>query len=50
MSSTWELKEKSKGELKVALSGEEWQKACEKAFKKKNAFSFLSFSPLSGPS
>lgn len=34
MSSTWELKEKSKGELKVALSGEEWQKACDKAFKK----------------
>lgn len=34
MSSTWELKEKSQGELKATVEGEVWQKAQKKAFKK----------------
>ena len=34
MSSTWELKEKSQGELKTTVEGEAWQKAQKKAFKK----------------
>lgn len=34
MSSIWNLKEKSQGELKVTLSGDTWKKAQEKAFNK----------------
>ena len=34
MSSTWELKEKSQGELKTTVEGDVWQKAQKKAFKK----------------
>lgn len=34
MNSTWELKEKSTGVLKVTVEGEAWEKAQDKAFKK----------------
>ena len=34
MSSTWQLNEKSKGELKATVNGETWTKAQDKAFKK----------------
>ena len=34
MNTTWNLKEKSKGELLVTLEGEEWKQAQEKAFNK----------------
>ena len=34
MSSTWELKEKSTGELTTTVEGETWKKAQEKTFKK----------------
>ena len=34
MSSTWELKEKSQGELKTTVEGDVWQNAQKKAFKK----------------
>lgn len=34
MSSTWKLNENSQGELKVKVSGEAWEKAQEKTFKK----------------
>lgn len=34
MSSTWQLNEKSKGELKATVDGETWTKAQDKAFKK----------------
>lgn len=34
MSSTWELKEKSTGELKITVEGEAWKNAQEKALKK----------------
>ena len=34
MNSTWELKEKSTGVLKVTVEGETWKKAQDKAFKK----------------
>ena len=34
MSSTWELKEKSQGELKTTVSGDAWKSAQEKAFNK----------------
>lgn len=34
MSSTWKLNENSQGELKVKVSGEDWAKAQEAAFKK----------------
>lgn len=34
MSSTWQLNEKSKGDLKTTISGETWTKAQDKAFKK----------------
>ena len=34
MSSTWELKENSKGELKTTVAGETWTNAQEKAFNK----------------
>lgn len=34
MSSTWELKEKSTGELKTTVEGETWKSAQKKAFKK----------------
>lgn len=34
MSSTWQLNEKSKGELKATVNGEIWTKAQDKAFKK----------------
>lgn len=34
MSSTWELKEKSTGVLKVTVEGETWEKAQDKTFKK----------------
>ena len=34
MSSTWELKEKSTGELKTTVEGENWKNAQNKAFKK----------------
>ncbi len=34
MSSTWELKEKSQGELKTTVSGDAWKGAQEKAFNK----------------
>lgn len=34
MSSTWELKEKSTGELKTTVEGETWKAAQKKAFKK----------------
>ncbi len=32
--SEWELKEKSTGELTVTIDGDEWKKACSKAFNK----------------
>lgn len=35
--SNWELKEKSTGELTVAVEGDEWKKDCEKAFNKLGA-------------
>lgn len=34
MSSTWQLNEQSKGELKATVNGETWTKAQDKAFKK----------------
>ena len=35
MNSTWELKEKSTGELKVTIEGEAWETAKKKALKEK---------------
>ncbi|MBR2830645.1 MAG: trigger factor [Solobacterium sp.] len=34
MAANWTLKEKSNGEMVVTVEGEEWKKACDKAFRK----------------
>ena len=34
MAANWTLKEKSNGEMIVTVEGEEWKKACDKAFRK----------------